>query len=346
MILILSTLASLPIYSMSLFPIPRSVRMRIERIQRNFLWGGGALERRPHLVNWEVVCRDKKSGGPGIKKLSILNKALFCKWSWRFMQKIDALWNILIRVKYGEDQGGWCTKMVRAGYGVGVWKVIRKGWDLVAGKIVFEVGNGSRVVFWKDKWCGSMTLCDAFPNLFVVAAHKDAVIKEIWSPDEGGGCWNPLFVRPFNDWELEEVNNFLTCLNRTKVQPSLEDKVRWVEEKNGLFSVNSMFKVLDSASHGYFLVNIIWRPKIQSRICFFAWEAAWGKASTLDQIKKRGRSLANRCFLCKGKEETIDHLLLHYGVTRVLWGIFSFFGVHWVFLVMSYKIWKAGGGLS
>ena len=53
------------------------------------------------------------------------------------------------------------------------------------------------------------------------------------------------------------------------MQPSLEDKVRWVEGKNELFSVNSMFKVLDSASHGYFPVNIIWQPKIQSRICFF-----------------------------------------------------------------------------
>ena len=36
-------------------------------------------------------------------------------------------------------------------------------------------------------------LCDAFPNLFVVAANKDVVIKEMWSPNEGGGYWNPLF---------------------------------------------------------------------------------------------------------------------------------------------------------
>ena len=42
-----------------------------------------------------------------------------------------------------------------------------------------EVGNGTRVLFWKDKWCGSMALCDAFPNLFVVVAHKDTVIKEM-----------------------------------------------------------------------------------------------------------------------------------------------------------------------
>ena len=131
--------------------------------------------------------------------------------------------------------------MVRVGYGVGVWKEIGKGWDLVAGKILFEVGNGSRVLFWKDKWCGSMTLCDAFPNLFAVVAHIDVVIKEMWILDEGGRCWNSFFVRPFNDWELEEVN-FFTCLSWTKVQPSLEDKVRWVEGKNELFSVNSMFK--------------------------------------------------------------------------------------------------------
>ena len=104
--------------------------------------------------------------------------------------------------------------------------------------------------------------------------------------------------------------------------------MRWVEGKNGLFSIKSMVKMLDFASHGYFPVKIIWQHKIQSRICFFAWEAAWGKASTLDQIQKRGRPLANKCFLCKEKEETIDHLLLYCGVTKVLWDIFSFFNVH------------------
>ena len=73
-------------------------------------------------------------------------------------------------------------------------------------------------------------MCDtSFPNQFVVVAHKDVVIKEMWSPND------PHFLRPFNDWELEEVKNILTFLSRTKVQPSLEDKVRWVEEKKRAF---------------------------------------------------------------------------------------------------------------
>ena len=49
--LIRSTLSSMSIYCMSLFHMPRCVSLRLERIQRDFLWGGGALERKPHLVD-------------------------------------------------------------------------------------------------------------------------------------------------------------------------------------------------------------------------------------------------------------------------------------------------------
>ena len=40
--LIRSTLSSMPIYFMSFFCMPRKVRLRLEKIQRDFLWGGGA----------------------------------------------------------------------------------------------------------------------------------------------------------------------------------------------------------------------------------------------------------------------------------------------------------------
>ena len=85
--LIRSTLASTPIYLMSLMCMPRVVRLRLEKIQRDFLWGGGALEKRPHLVKWDVVRSHKMKGGLGIRNFSILNRALLCKWSWRFAAK-------------------------------------------------------------------------------------------------------------------------------------------------------------------------------------------------------------------------------------------------------------------
>ena len=35
-------------------------------------WGGGALDKRPHLINWKVVCTDKSEGRISVKSLSIL----------------------------------------------------------------------------------------------------------------------------------------------------------------------------------------------------------------------------------------------------------------------------------
>ena len=67
---------------------------------------------------------------------------------------------------------------------------------------------------------------------------------------------------------------------------------------------------------------------VQPKISFFAWEATWGKALTLDMVQKRGRALANRCFMCLEKEETINHLLLYCSRTKELWDLlFTLFGV-------------------
>ena len=44
------------------------------------------------------------------------------------------------------------------------------------------------------------------------------------------------------------------------------------------------------------------------RWVFFLLESLLGKVLILDHLKKRG-SLANMCFLCKEKEESIDHYL-------------------------------------
>ena len=64
---------------------------------------------------------------------------------------------------------------------------------------------------------------------------------------------------------------------------------------------------------------------------FFAWEVSWGKVMTLDQLKKRGRPLANRCYLYE-EEEILNHVLVHCSKARVLWElILAIVGFGWVF---------------
>ena len=49
----------------------------------------------------------------------------------------------MIRGKFGEEEGGWRSDMVRDSYRVGVWKVMGKQWDFLKTKISFSVGSGS-----------------------------------------------------------------------------------------------------------------------------------------------------------------------------------------------------------
>ena len=53
---------------------------------------------------------------------------------------------------------------------------------------------------------------------------------------------------------------------------------------------------------------------------------------TLDRLQKRGWQLPNRCFLCACEAESVDHLLIHCTVVRVLWDlVLGLVGVKWVF---------------
>ena len=82
-----------------------------------------------------------------------------------------------------------------------------------------------------------------------------------------------------------------------RVIEDVEDTVSWTETKSGKFSVKSLYIALEAGGSSLFPSSFIWNANVQPKISFFAWEATWGKALTLDLVQKRGWALANRCFV-------------------------------------------------
>ena len=283
--------------------MPKSVANRLEKLQRDFLWGGGSLERKVHLINWEAVCTQKEKGGLGIRKIDPLNKALLGKWLWRFAVEKDNLWKMVIGVKYGQEDFGWRTKKARGTCGVGVWKGILKEAKWCWDNIKFKVEKGTRVKFWTDQWCGNAALSQSFPQLFELAVHRNATISEIWDPNIGQGGWNLRFHRDFNDWKLDLIRGLLNMLRDFRIS-SEEDVVLWKGGGHGKYGVKVAYNVLAvTLMHAPFQINAFGWTRSQPKRPFLLGKPHGGRFSPWIGFKKGvGSSLtAVFCVVVKRK---------------------------------------------
>nr|GEV35316.1 reverse transcriptase [Tanacetum cinerariifolium] len=100
-VLLKSVLNSLPLYFMSLFQVPVGVMEEIEKIRRSFFWGKALGERNLCIMDWGTITKSKPNEGLDVGNLRVTNKALLCKWVWRYENKKEALWRKAIDAKYG-----------------------------------------------------------------------------------------------------------------------------------------------------------------------------------------------------------------------------------------------------
>ncbi|RVX08852.1 CRM-domain containing factor CFM2, chloroplastic [Vitis vinifera] len=170
---------------------------------------------------------------------------------------------------------GWCSKEVRGSYGVGLWKAIRLLWELVSFRTLFVVGNGRRVKFWRDRWCGDEPLCVSFPSLFAFARSKKAWVADLWVHSSIGGEWNPSFSRPLNDWEFETMECFLLGIQDKVVVDEREDDVFWVVRKSGSFSVKSFLSILEEVRVSPFPSSIVWNAWVLPKPFLFCSSISW-----------------------------------------------------------------------
>jgi hypothetical protein len=197
--LIKSTLFSLPTYYLSLFPIPMSIARRIEKLQRDFLWGGLEDEGKFHLVNWKTDYLPLHGGGLGIRNMAIFNKALLGKWLWRYSKESTSLWRQVIDSKYGGQGRDWCSNRVRSTHGISLWKHIRVGWDVFSNHISYKLGDGSRIRFWHDTWCGDLPLKQQFPILYLLTRAPEARVADFCRLQGSTYAWDISFIRAVQD---------------------------------------------------------------------------------------------------------------------------------------------------
>lgn len=103
LVLIKSTLLSLPTYAMQTCILPKKISKAIEKICRDFFWGLIMEKHTLYAVAWRQICQLMAHGGLGINDLSKSNITLVCKLAWKLIDQLECLSSQVLRAKYD----GW-----------------------------------------------------------------------------------------------------------------------------------------------------------------------------------------------------------------------------------------------
>ena len=110
-----------------------------------------------------------------------------------------------------------------------------------------------------------------------------------------------------------------------------EDELIWKTNPSGIFSIVSAYANSFDAHYEPYWAKA-WVKGMTPKVNIFFWILLQNKILTLDNLKKRGFIIINRCVLYKNDGESVDHITLHFPFTKKLWDkVCSLLNVEWVF---------------
>ncbi|KAG2675237.1 hypothetical protein I3760_13G175100, partial [Carya illinoinensis] len=136
-------------------------------------------------------------------------------------------------------------------------------------QVYFGVGDGSRIRFWFDVWCGESALFRAFPNFFRLAVNQQASMSQMMSFSNEEVHWNVCFFRSVQDWEIEEVTDFFKLLYSVAIRRHERDHILWKNTETNKFSVGSFYKMMNGQHNFSFPWKNIWKVCVPSKVSFF-----------------------------------------------------------------------------
>jgi hypothetical protein len=206
----------------------------MDTARANFFWHGPNMKRKYHMAKWDLMTTPKAAGGVGFTNTRTMNKCLLAKWIFKIERGDNTICCNLLRQKYLGEKSIFSYKKKS---GSQFWKGLLAIRGEVSRGMNYILGDGRKIRFWLDTWCGGCGLDLVFPNLFKICNQQEWTIDRVL---RNGGI-NLTFRRAFGGAEDVEWEELIKVVERvtTSQQP---DSVTWVLEKSGNFSTFSLYK--------------------------------------------------------------------------------------------------------
>ncbi|KAL0008623.1 hypothetical protein SO802_010125 [Lithocarpus litseifolius] len=191
---------------------------------------------------------------------------------------------------------------------------------------------------WRESILGMAEVAVSYFEKLYITSHPDR-IQVVIDTMESKVRWKVDLVESlFLPFEARTILNIPISYNLP------EDKIIWVGNNRGVFSIKSAYYValnlVESSEEGEcsykdpreFLWRNLWHLHIPSKIKIFAWRACVDALPTMVNLQNRGIGISDLCPCCGVESETLFHSIINCEVARRVWD-------NWK--VNSVEIWQA-----
>lgn len=184
------------------------------------------------------MCRPKCRGGLGFKKTADMNRALLAKIGWRMHTHDQGLWAQIYEKMYLKYYSILDTPGVSKQECSATWRSVLYGVELLKNGMVWRVGNGDKVNFWKDHWVAD------FPLLHYAGEQSGIDLDCKVSNFFKEGWWDVEKLRTVLD---EDMVQKITCFP-VGFGGNCQDAQIWRPTSNGIFTVKYAFQLIHGGS--------------------------------------------------------------------------------------------------
>ncbi|GKU90641.1 hypothetical protein SLEP1_g4611 [Rubroshorea leprosula] len=153
-----------------------------------------------------------------------------------------------------------------------------------------KVGEGKRVSFWWDEWCGEGFLGNKFPRLYLLSTSKKKECYQMGNTQSGTWKWNLSWRRILFQWEEEDAKELCKMIEEVKIYPRCPDEWEWRHSKDGLYSTSIAYTILTKDERGPVETKFfkrVWNPVLPSKIAAFNWKVMMDRIPTKLNLFKR-----------------------------------------------------------
>ncbi|KAL2498709.1 Ribonuclease H-like superfamily protein [Abeliophyllum distichum] len=147
---------------------------------------------------------------------------------------------------------------------------------------------------------------------------EDYTVGQLIITGENNWDYN-LLVDLFNEEDRRQIMQIpLTSLGR-------EDRMYWIHDKKGAYSVKSGYQllILDSFVYSHTAMesfwSSLWRYKIPAKVRNLHWRASLNVLPTANQLRAKRVDMDSHCPVCLMHEESIFHVLVSCEFAQQVW---------------------------